>query len=166
MRYEQCIVARMIFSHFYNAQSQSRSNNGHSTLLPGGLRIYLLIASSGDPRGLLGSTLLLLPLENLPKDCLLLGGLGSRDCPFLANCWGTFSVEALRTRDMRALRTVSMKREPLDPEADTSLEVGLTGQATVGALATPKNSLVFCCSSSVRDSSSAERVLSWSEREK
>lgn len=120
----------------------------------------LLKVRSGEPRGLEGSTDLL-PLLSLLVDCRLLGGLGSSDWAFLDNCWGTLSVEALRTRDMRAFRTVSMNREPLPEveDVDMSFEVGLTGQLPRElAVLAPRNSEVFVVSSSARLSSRADLV--------
>lgn len=116
---------------------------------------------SGEPRGLEGSTERLpLPLSLL-VDCRLLGGLGSRDWAFFDSCWGTLSVEAFLTLEIRALRTVSMKREPLPEvdEVDMSFEVGLTGQLPRElAVLAPRNSEVLVVSSSARLSSRADRV--------
>lgn len=98
-------------------------------------------------------------------DCRLLGGLGSVCWPFFASCCGTLSVDAFLTREISALRTVSMNREPLLPEADTSLVVGLTGQMVKPEFprptGPPRNSLVLVCNSSVKDSNKADLVRSW-----
>lgn len=101
-------------------------------------------------------------------DCRLLGGLGSV-WPFFASCCGTLSVDAFLTREINAFRTVSMNREPLLPEADTSLVVGLTGQIVKPEFprvtGPPRKSLVLVCNSSVRDSNKADLVRSWKLRE-